>query len=128
VITPPPPRCVVLESPYGSEHPAIIAHNARYAEAAMADSLARGEAPFLGHLLYTRVLDDRNLAQRAAGIAAHLAWVELATAMVVYVDLGVTPGMVKAVAFAMAKHLPIEHRALGGEWAPQSEETPDTKR
>ena len=47
---------VVLESPFAGN----VEMNIHYARACMADCLARGEAPFASHLLYTQpgILDD----------------------------------------------------------------------
>lgn len=47
------PRRVFVASPYAGD----VARNERYARACMVDSLARGEAPFVPHLLYTQLLD-----------------------------------------------------------------------
>lgn len=82
---------VILESPYAGD----VDRNVQYARAAMADCLARGEAPFASHLLYTQpgVLDDAVPAQRELGINAGFAWRELAVRTVVYTDLGFSSGM-----------------------------------
>lgn len=66
-MTTPGPRRVLIESPYAGD----VARNERYARACLADSLARGEAPFASHLLYTQpgVLDDTNPHEHAAGMA-----------------------------------------------------------
>lgn len=117
-------RPVLLESPYAGD----VARNIRYAEACMLDSLKRGEAPLLGHLLYTRVLDDLVPAQRAQGIAAHLAWMSRVDAVVFYLDLGMSSGMRAALsqaldhAVACRVPVPTEFRQLGGRWetAPES--------
>ena len=54
---------VVLESPYAGD----VAGNIAYARRALADSLARGEAPIAAHLLHTQVLDDEDLGTSARG-------------------------------------------------------------
>lgn len=87
-----PPR-VVIESPYGSSDPKIVARNERYAERCMLDSLLKGESPYLSHLLYTRVLDDRDPVQRRQGIEAGLVWGDTALFRITYDDYGVTDGM-----------------------------------
>lgn len=43
-------RLVVVESPYAGD----VKRNEEYARRAMADCLARGEAPFASHLLWPR--------------------------------------------------------------------------
>jgi hypothetical protein len=109
-------RPVLLESPYGSDDPAIVARNVHYADACQLDALRRGDAPMLGHLLYTRVLNDRVPAEREIGLRAHLAWVSVVELVVYYVDLGMTPGMRAALAAAEDECVPGEFRALGPSW------------
>ena len=90
---------VILESPFGKRldgttcSAAEIRANIRYARLAMADSFARGEAPFASHLIYPQILNDATPDERRAGIEAGLAWAVHATRAVVYADHGITPGM-----------------------------------
>ena len=87
-----PRPLVIIESPF----PGLVDRNLRYLRAAMHDSLvSHGEAPFASHALYTQpgVLDDRSPEERLLGIEAGLAWGERADYVVVYMDLGITPGM-----------------------------------
>ncbi len=111
------PRRVVLESPYGSPDDAVVDRNEDYAEACMLDSLRRGEAPYLSHLLYTRVLDDRVPEQRLLGLAAAQAWIPTAHAVVVYTDRGISDGMSDAINLAEDELVPVEYRQLGGAWS-----------
>lgn len=108
-------RLVIIESPYAGD----VERNERYARAAMADSLTRGEAPFASHLLYTQpgVLDDTDPSERALGIRAGLAWGREACATVVYTDLGLSRGMFWGIVRAHRDGRPVEYRSLGGEWA-----------
>lgn len=103
---------VVLESPYAGD----VEANLAYARACVADSLARGEAPIASHLLYTQpgILDDADPAERALGIAAGHAWIGVASKLVVYTDLGISPGMEAGIAAARswAHGAPIEYRTL----------------
>jgi len=101
-------KLVILESPYAGN----VVENIDYACACMLDSLRRGEAPMVSHLLYTQVLDDNNLAERTLGIEAGLAWGKVAEATVVYRDLGVTAGMTKGIERATLEGRPIEYRRL----------------
>lgn len=103
---------VVIESPLRGD----LVRNAEYADCLMLDSLMRGEVPFLGHLLYTRVLNDHNLEHRRIGIEAHLAVVCRADYIVVGVDLGVSEGMAEAEELALAKLIPVKRRELGPQW------------
>ena len=108
-------RLVIVESPYAGD----VARKQRYARACLADCLARGEAPFASHLLYTQpgVLDDKRPEERTLGIAAGLAWAVHASATVVYMDLGVSRGMEYGIRAALQAGRKVETRKLGGEWA-----------
>ncbi|MDA8440097.1 MAG: hypothetical protein M0Z51_14735 [Propionibacterium sp.] len=104
-------RLVIVESPYAGD----VEQNVRYARAALADSLARGEAPIASHLLYTQpgVLRDHDPAERALGIAAGLAWGRVADATVIYADLGITPGMQQGIERAQNEGRECEIRRIG---------------
>ena len=108
-------RRVIIESPYAGD----VERNLRYLRACMADCLARGEAPFASHGLYTQpgVLDDDVPEERLLGIAAGFAWRAVAEATVVYTDLGVSGGMEMGMRDARMHGQSIERRTLGGEWA-----------
>lgn len=103
------PILVVLESPYAGD----VEANLAYARAAIADSLARGEAPIASHLLYTQpgILDDADPSERVKGIAAGHAWIGVAAKLVVYTDLGISAGMEAGIAAARswAQQVPIEY-------------------
>src|SRR5215471_11914863 len=80
---------VCVESPLSGD----VTTHVLYADACQFDCLLRDEAPFLGHLLYPRVLDDANEYDRERGINAHMAWLRRADLVAFYVDFGVTRGM-----------------------------------
>jgi hypothetical protein len=106
-------KLVVIESPFAGD----VEANIRYARAAMADSLARGEAPIASHLLYTQpgILDDRNPEDRTLGIEAGLLWASRAELTAAYVDLGISSGMAAAIERSRAEDRPVEMRSLD-EW------------
>lgn len=114
-------RRVIIESPYAGD----VERNLRYLRACMADCLARGEAPFASHGLYTQpgVLDDTKPEERKLGIEAGFAWRGAADATVVYTDLGGSRGMDLGIKAAERLYVQtrgahaIEYRELGGEWA-----------
>ena len=110
-------RLVIVESPFSAATPERAEVYRLYLQAAMMDSLSRGEAPFASHLLYTQVLDDAVPAERALGIRAGLAWGTRAEATVVYRDFGLSRGMLQGMASAHGHGRPIEFRELGGFWA-----------
>lgn len=101
-------KLVVLESPYAGD----IEANVAYARRALKDCLSRGEAPLASHLLYPQVLDDTHKGERHKGIVAGLEWMRHAEAVVVYTDLGLSPGMVDAIAHAKWLGIPVEYRKI----------------
>lgn len=103
-------KLTIIESPYAGDIPA----NERYARAAMADSLKRGEAPLASHLLYTQpgILDDTKPEERALGMTAGFAWGARAELVAVYEDLGISDGMREGIKRAMALNLPVEYRRI----------------
>ena len=101
-------KTVLLESPYAGD----VEANIEYARRCMRDSLDRGEAPMLGHLLYTQVLDDNAPEERNRGIEAHMSWLGRCALVAVYIDYGVSPGMTKAIKAALGCAVPIELRTL----------------
>lgn len=102
---------VIIESPYTGN----VQANLTYLRACLRDSLARGEAPFASHGLYTQpgVLRDEDPAERAAGINAGFAWRKLATKTVVYTDRGITGGMRYGIEHAKEHGHAVEYRVLG---------------
>lgn len=107
-------RRVIVESPYAGD----VERNLRYLRACMADCLARGEAPFASHALYTQpgVLRDEDPRERDLGIQAGFAWRQSAEATVVYTDLGMSRGMEYGLAHARGLGHVIEYRKLGDNW------------
>ena len=104
-------RRVILESPFAGN---VIGRwvNRRYARKCLKHSLDKGEAPLASHLLYPQALNDSNEDDRRKGIAAGLSWVHHAEATVVYVDRGITQGMMAGIDAAEAQGVPVEYRAL----------------
>jgi len=105
-------RRVIIESPYAGE----VERNVAYARRAVRDAVSRGEAPIASHLLFTQpgILDDTIPHERELGINAGLAWVKVADAMVLYLDLGMTLGMRAAKAYAERHGIEVEARFLDG--------------
>jgi hypothetical protein len=114
---------VIIESPYAapngmsaSDAFEVLVENVRYARAALADSLKRGEAPLASHLLYTQpgVLDDSIPEERAKGIAAGYEHWAANVPVVFYVDRGFSNGMLAALERAVALAAKIEIRRIEG--------------
>lgn len=112
---------VVIESPFKGDVP----RNVMYADYLLLDSLMRGEASFLGHLLYTRVLSDADPVHREMGIRAHIAVLTRASYVVVGTDLGPpTDGMLEAIKVARSLGIQVVPRALGHGWESKYRLTP----
>lgn len=103
---------VVIESPYKGATPEEQEANVAYAKACMLDSLRRGEAPFASHLLYTQVLDDAKNDEREMGIAAGLKFVRDCDLTAVYIDRGVSSGMLRGTEEAARAGRAFEVRSL----------------
>ena len=99
---------VILESPYAGD----IERNTEYAKKCMLDSLRRGEAPMVSHLLYTQVLDDSNEQDRELGIKAGLSFGTVASKTVVYTDYGISKGMEIGISNASDSCREIEYRTI----------------
>lgn len=105
---------VQILSPFRGATPADQRRNVAYAQAALLDCLGRDEAPFAPHLLYPAVLDDSQPEQRAQGIEAGLEWMTAVDAVVVYADLGISPGMAEEIRHAERIGVSVERRCLPG--------------
>jgi len=103
---------VIIISPYSGETEEEIKKNVAYAEICMLDSLNRDEAPFLSHLLYTRVLDDKNPNERKLGIKSDHEWFYCADYCVVYEDLGISEGIKEDIKQADKCCIQIQYRKL----------------
>ncbi len=110
-------KLVILESPYAPSFNYTTEANVRYARKCLTDCLRREEAPLASHLLYTQegVLDDTKPEERALGLKAGHAWYDAADACVVYVDQGVSKGMVIGVNAAKAAGVVVIFRSLDGD-------------
>ena len=80
----------------------------------------RNESPYASHLLYTQpgVLRDRVAHERDLGIRAGLEWGKQAQATVVYIDRGISAGMLRGIEAAETAGRPVETRSLRAAVAP----------
>lgn len=106
-------RRVCIESPFRADTTDGLRRNREYLIRCMRDSIARGEAPFASHLLYTQFLDDDVPEEREIGIACGFAWVVTAEATAVYTDLGITSGMRRGIDHARSRLRLIVFREIG---------------
>ena len=105
-------RRVIIESPFRAPSRRLAQRNVDYAIAAIRDSINRGEAPFLSHLLYPGALNDNIPLERFLGIELGYAWWPAAEAICCYCDLGWSLGMVNARLRAVPLNIPVEERYL----------------
>lgn len=110
-------RRVILESPFAAPTLEEIQANIEYARQAVRHSLSLGEAPSASHLLYTQegILRDEVPHERQWGIDAGLAWREVAEGSVVYIDRGISRGMLYGIKAARESGLPYDLRTLEAE-------------
>lgn len=103
---------VIIESPYAGN----IEANLTYVRECMADCLARGEAPFASHALYTQpgVLDDTIPAERELGIQAGFAFRAVSDLTAFYIDRGISSGMRLGHRDALDKGHRLELRSIHG--------------
>lgn len=104
-------KLVCIESPFAGD----VQANIEYARRCMADSLARGEAPYASHLLYTQegILDDTKPEERKLGINAGTAWARKADLIAVYIDKGISPGMIQRTDELTKEGYAVEFRKVG---------------
>ena len=105
-----------MESPLAG----AVQENVRYGLRCLLDCFRRREAPFAGHLLYAQpgVLNDTIPEERELGMVASAAWEKNAELAVVYVDRGVSPGMIRGIVRHRRRGLKIECRRIDGPGAP----------
>ena len=89
---------VAIESPYagrlGPDFAKDEARNVLYLKACIQDCLARGESPYASHEMFTRALADSDPVQRKLGIEAGMYWAAKAESRILYLDRGLSPGMI----------------------------------
>ncbi len=100
---------VIIESPYAGD----FKRNEDYARRCMKDSLSRGEAPFISHLLYTQVLNDTIPEDRKLGMEAGFAFIGKSDFTAVYEDYGISGGMEEGIKRAKFVGHTIEYRKIG---------------
>lgn len=106
---------VIVESPYAESSIMTVEGHEEYARMCMSACLAKGEAPYASHLLYTQpgVLDDNNPLEREVGIHAGFAWKHMPGVVTLfYVDCGWSAGMKLALDYCKHHNLPYEVRSV----------------
>lgn len=104
---------VIIESPYGAADATGVAANVAYLQRCIRHAvLVCGESPYASHQMLTQALDDRNTSERNAGIEAGFLWRYAAEMTAVYLDRGLSRGMVLGIQDALKKNRPVELRAF----------------
>ena len=101
---------VIIESPYAGD----VERNKKYLAVCVNDSLNRKEYPFASHGFYTQYLDDENPDERKLGMCAGFEWMRAAEKVAVYVDFGISEGMMRGIEWANSYGITIEVREIGG--------------
>ena len=97
-----------LISPYSGN----VERNLAYADKCQTFCFSSGWAPFAGHLLYPRVLDDKVEKDRAFGMNSAYAWLRVSELAVAFMDLGVSRRMRADLEAAVALNIPIQYLSL----------------
>jgi hypothetical protein len=105
-------RRVIIESPFRGATLRLARRNVNYAIEAIRDSINRGEAPFLSHMVYPGALDDSIPIERELGIQLGYAWWPVVEAICFYTDHGWSHGMLDAKMLARQRGLNIEERTV----------------
>lgn len=108
---------VIIETPFQGASESEMQRNLQFARRCMQDSLNRGEAPVMFHMLYPQraggPLNDNKPEQRQRGKDAAKNWYRRgAEKVVIYDDLGITEGMKEGIHRASDRDLDIEFRTL----------------
>jgi len=106
--------CVLVESPFSSTSPFQQARYILYLEACIKHSLEKEEAPFASHGHYPHFLNDNDPEERALGMSCGRAWALKADLVAFYLDLGMSPGMLRMEIFCGSNNIPFEVRKI--EW------------
>lgn len=104
----PSPTYILVESPFAGE----VEENLAYAQKCMRhvflSSYHAAQIPIASHCFFTLALDDRNPAERSIGMKAGFAMRSLASEVHVYLDRGLSDGMVYGIRGAIEAGKPIK--------------------
>lgn len=98
---------VVIESPFASSSPLLRKAHRLYAETAMRHALLEGKVPVASHVFYTDALDDTLEDERTLGMEAGFVLGDVSKECWVFVDLGVSEGMLAGARRADERGTPI---------------------
>ena len=111
----PSPTYILVESPFAGE----VEENLAYAQKCMRhvffSSYGGAQIPIASHCYFTLALDDCNAAERSIGMNAGFAMRSLASEVRVYLDRGLSDGMVYGIRGAIEAGKPIKLWAFDPE-------------
>ncbi len=89
-----------------------MAEHKSYLDEAIKWCLEKGHSPYASHRMLTRVLDDLNPEQRKQGIRAGFDFHRVVDKVIFFVDLGRSPGMLKALAHCKQNNVNYEFEMI----------------
>ena len=103
-------KLAIIESPFAGD----IEGNIQYARKAVKHALSLGYSPIASHLLFTQegILDDAIPEERKKGIEAGLSWYKVADICLVYMDKGISEGMMQGINRAVHFGVDIKYFSL----------------
>ena len=106
----------VILSPYRSDDPTEFRKFREYRHNCIRHATERGYAPYASHQMMTDSYDDRIPEERRKGMQCERAFLEIADAVLVYIDEGISGGMLETLNSLpdSAPH-PTFIRLLGGQ-------------
>ena len=91
---------VFICSPYRAATVDELERNRKYAASLVRRAVKGGYAPYAPHLYLTNALDDKNTAQREAGMSVGLSFLDACDRVFVGAKYGITEGMRREIDFA----------------------------
>lgn len=103
-----PPTYILVESPFAGEVDKNLAYAQKCMRHVFFSSYSGPQIPIASHCFFTLALDDRNPAERSIGMKAGFAMRSLASEVRVYLDRGLSDGMVYGIRGAIEAGKPIK--------------------
>jgi len=104
---------VIIESPYAAQAASSQDAHLVYLRRCLRDSYESGEHPFASHGFYPFFMHDNIPSERRDGIAFGYSFWPYASAIIFYLDYGMSPGMDAAHKRATHQDLVIFQRTIG---------------
>lgn len=114
-------RLVLVESPFAGMGDNFLTQwadgkmNRAYLERCIRHCVDRGDSPYASHKMLTIALNDFIPAERFRGMQAGLAWSRAVDAVVVYIDRGVSGGMLFGIDRAIKEGRKVEYYSVHDE-------------